>query len=97
MKIKTQNKDAIAKESLNSLINIITSNIEMQNITSGIRLPENKIPEKKIIGITVEIKNFCLSSFFQITGMRMTKQVLKRFIPINFQNKILKLKKMKMF
>jgi hypothetical protein len=71
VKIKTQNKDAIAKESLNSLISIIISNIETQNITSGIRLPENKIPEKKIIRRTVEIRNFCLSSFFQITGIRM--------------------------
>ena len=71
MKIKTQNKDAIVKGSLNSLINIIISNIEMQNIASGIRLPENKIPEKKIIEKTVEIRNFCLSSFFQITGIRM--------------------------
>jgi hypothetical protein len=71
VKIKTQNKDAIAKESLNSLINIIINNIEMQNITSGIRLPENKIPEKKIIERIVEIKNFCLSSFFPIIGIRM--------------------------
>ena len=71
MKIKTQNKDAIARESLSSLINIIISNIETQNITSGIRLPENKIPEKKIIGRAVEIRNFGLSSFFQIIGIRM--------------------------
>jgi hypothetical protein len=71
VKIKTQSKDAIAKESFNSLISIIISNIEMQNITSGIRLPENKIPEKKIIGRIVEIKNFCLSNFFQTIGIRM--------------------------
>ena len=74
VKIKIQNKNAIARESLNSLINIIISNIERQNITSGIRLPENKIPEKKIIGRTVEIRNFCLSSFFQTTSIRMREK-----------------------
>ena len=56
VKIKIQNKNAIAEESLNSLINIIIINIETQNITSGIRLPENKIPEKKIIERTVGIR-----------------------------------------
>ena len=75
MKIKTQNKDAIAKENLNSLINIIISNIETQNITSGIRLPENKMLEKKIIVRTVEIRNFCLSNFFQITGVRIRVKI----------------------
>ena len=49
VKIKTQNKDAIAKESLDSLINIIINKIETQNIASGIRLPENKIPEKRLL------------------------------------------------
>ena len=58
-----------------SLINIIISNIEMQNITSGIRLPENKIPKKKIIGSTIEIRNFCLSSFFQTIGIRMRAKI----------------------